>query len=147
MVRGVKEQRHIPLPRTYTRVIIPTKLSQIPTPETARKWTHPKRIADQLMSYEEDFDVSLLLGTNCARAIKPRKVIPGNDDDPYAQRTTLGWGIIGMVEPGRCNCEERVDVHRIVSCEVQLEPPKMCYFALKTHTKEILTPSSSKPNV
>ena len=45
-----------------------------------------------------------------------------------------------MVEPGRCNCEARVDVHRIVSCEVQLEPKKMCYFALKTHTKEILTP-------
>ena len=45
-----------------------------------------------------------------------------------------------MVELGRCNCEARVDVHRIVSCEVQLEPKKRCYFALKTHTKEILTP-------
>ena len=72
--------------------------------------------------------------------LAPREVIPGNDEDPYAQRTTLGWGIIGMVEPSRCNCEERVDVHRILSCEVQLELQKMCYFALKTHTKEILTP-------
>ena len=33
-----------------------------------------------------------------------------------------------------------MDVHRIVSCKVQLEPKKLYYFALKTHTKEILTP-------
>ena len=80
------------------------------------------------MPYKKDLDVSLLLGINCARAIKPREVIPGNDDDPYAQRTTVGWGIIGMVEPGRCNCEARVDAHRIVSCEVQLEPKKNVLF-------------------
>lgn len=82
MVRGVKEQTDIPHPRTYTRNIIPAKRSQIPTPETARKWTHLKRIADQFMPYKKDLDVSLLLGINCARAIKPREVIPGNDDDP-----------------------------------------------------------------
>ena len=124
VVRGVREQTEIPFPRTSTRDIIPS----IRTPETARKWTHLKRIADQLMLYKEDLHVSLLLGINCARAIKPREVIPGNDDDPYAQRTTLGWGIIGMVEPGRCSCEARVDVHRIVTCEVKLEPEKNVLF-------------------
>ena len=54
VVRGVKEQTEILLPQTYTRDIIPS----IPTPETARKWTHLKRIADQLMPYKEDLDVS-----------------------------------------------------------------------------------------
>ena len=54
IVRNVKEQTEIPLPRTFTRDIIPS----IPTPETARKWTHLKRIADQLMPYKEDLDVS-----------------------------------------------------------------------------------------
>ena len=33
-----------------------------------------------------------------------------------------------------------MDVYRIVSCKVQLEPKKLYYFALKTHTKKILTP-------
>lgn len=99
VVCGVKEQTDIPHPRTYTRDI-PAKRSQIPTPETARKWTHLKRIADHLIPYKEDLDVSLLLGINYAHAIKPREVIPGNDNDPYAQSTTLSWGIIGMVEPG-----------------------------------------------
>ena len=42
------------------------------------------------MPYKEELDVSLLLGINWARAIKPREVIPGNDDDPYAKRRALG---------------------------------------------------------
>ena len=39
------------------------------------------------MPYKEEVDVALLLGINCARAIKPREIIPGNDNDPYAKRT------------------------------------------------------------
>ena len=39
----------------------------------------------------------LLIGLNCPRAIKPLEVIPGKDNDPYAKRTALGWGIIGLV--------------------------------------------------
>lgn len=38
VVRGVKEETDIPLPRTYTRSIIPSRRSHIPRPETARKW-------------------------------------------------------------------------------------------------------------
>ena len=51
------------------------------------------------MPYKEEVDVAFLLGINCARAIKPREIIPGNDNDPYAKRTALGWGVVGMVEP------------------------------------------------
>lgn len=53
------------------------------------------RITDQLTPYKEDLDVSSVLGIKCARAIKPREVIPGNKDDPYAQRTALIWGSSG----------------------------------------------------
>ncbi len=27
----------------------------------------------------------------------PREVIPGKSNEPYAQRTDLGWGVIGSV--------------------------------------------------
>lgn len=77
----------------------------MPTPETARMWTLLKRIRDQLTPYKEDLDVSSVLGIKCARAIKPREVIPGNEDDPYAQRTALIWGIFRMVERSRWNCK------------------------------------------
>ena len=35
------------------------------------------------MPYKEDIEVGILISTNCPRAIKPREVIPGLDDDPY----------------------------------------------------------------
>ena len=140
VVRGANESTEIPLPRTYTRDIIPAKRSQIPRPETACKWSHLKRIASHLMPYDDNLDVGLLIGINCARAIKPREIIPGNDDDPYAKRTALGWGIIGMTAPDATGYDDGVRVNCIVSREVQFSPRKMCHFALKTHTKEIFTP-------
>ena len=39
----------------------------------------------------------LLIGSNCSQAIVPREVIPGKQNEPYAQRTDLVWGIIGNV--------------------------------------------------
>ena len=42
-------------------------------------------------------DVGILIRCYCPRALKPREVIPGKGDDPYAIRTLLGWGIVGPV--------------------------------------------------
>ena len=139
VVCGVNESTYICLSRTYTRDIIPAKRSQIPRPETAPKWPHLKRIADMynLMPYKEEVDVALLLGINCARAIKPREIIKGNNNDPYAKRTALGWGVVGMVEPDTYKGEESVGVNRVAAYEVPFSPKKMCHFVLKTHTKEI----------
>ena len=53
------------------------------------------------MPYREDVEVGLLIGANCARAMKPTEVIPGLEDDPYAKKTALGWRVIGVVSPTR----------------------------------------------
>ena len=91
-VRGVNETTEIILPRTYTRNVIPARRSQIPRHDTALKWPHLESMAshDYLMPLDTEAEVGLLIGANCARAIKPHKVIPGNDNDPYAKRTALG---------------------------------------------------------
>lgn len=138
VVRGVNEDSEISLPRTYTRDIIPAKRSQIPRPETARKWPHLKRIANHLMPYNDNLDVGLLLGINCARAIKPREIIPGSDDDPYVKRTALGWGVIGMVSPCASECEE-LGVNRIFSREVQHDPKKPATLLLRRTRRRYLT--------
>ena len=99
------------------------------------------------MPYKDDLDVGLLLGINFASAIKPREIIQDNDDDPYAKRTALGWGVIGIVRPrdfknsGEDDC---IGVNRIITREVQFSQKKTCHFALKTHTKEILSPLQVK---
>lgn len=68
--------------------------------------------------------------------------IPGREDDPYAKKTALGWGVIGVVNPIKnkeddsyCTC------HRIASLEVNPSNGKRMYhFALKTKVKDIFQP-------
>ena len=94
------------------------------------------------MRLDEDAEVGLLIGLNCARAIKPLEVIPGKQDDPYAKKTALGWGIIGAV---RSSNEEDPDIacNRVVTCEVQGAPKgRVCHFAFKTQVKEVISPSN-----
>ena len=88
-------QVDIPLPKAYTRNLIPGLRGQIPRPETARKYEHLKTIADEIPPYDEQLSIGLLIGNNCARALKPRSVVPGKSNDPYAIRTILGWGVVG----------------------------------------------------
>ena len=74
----------------------------------------------------------------CARAIKPTEVIPGGEDDPYAKKTALGWGVIGVVSPNKNEDDNHCSCHRIASLQVQPSNGKrMCHFALKTQTKEV----------
>ena len=63
--------------------------------ETALKWKHLAEIADSTPPHFESAESGLLLGTSCSRTIKPREVKPGQDDQPWAVRTMLGWGIVG----------------------------------------------------
>lgn len=95
---------------------------QIPRPETAHNWPHLTPIVDQLMPYREGIRVGLLIGTNCMHAIKQMEVIPRKEEDLYARKSALGWGVIGIVNPTKneeddshCSC------HCIASLEVNLE--------------------------
>ena len=149
-VRGVNETTEIILPRAYTRNVIPARRSQIPRHDTALKWPHLESMASHLIPLDTEAEVGLLIGANCARAIKPHVMIPGNDDDPYAKRTALGWGIFGEINPqgeDDSNDDSRDDVfcNPTATCDVQQEiqatsNKKACYFALKTQVKEILSP-------
>ena len=83
-------------------------------------WPCLKRVANQLMPYRHDIHVGLLLEVNCARVTRPGEIITGTDDDPYAKKTTLGWGVIGIVDRKEydkdsieCSC------NRIVSKEIK----------------------------
>ena len=139
-IRGVDDDAMISLPTTYTRNVIPAQRSQIPDPRSARKWTHLHVIAENLMKPRDDVEIGLLIGANCPRAIKPREVIPGADDDPYAVRTSLGWGIIGSISATK-ETEDMVGVNNVVSRVVENgKITRRCYFAFRTVTKELITP-------
>ena len=82
----------------------------------------------------------------------PREIIPGNDNGPYAQRTELGWGIIGNVTKSMRGQNEEQEgaehvTYRVTSRSATnstLSQQKICYFWTKTSAKEIINPDVSK---
>ena len=145
VVRGINEEIEVSLPRTYSRDEIPAKRSQIPRPESVSGWSHLQRIANNLMPYQHNVDVGLLIGANCTKAIKPREVIPGADDDPYAVRTTLGWGVIGIMNRTTANSQ---DNHCFCNCIVlreidcnQTKLKTISHLVAKTQAKEVFAPA------
>ena len=125
----------VKMPVAFTRELVSANRSQIPKPEVAREWQHLKPIADKLTPYHPDAEISILIGNNCPKAIRPREIVAGEDDEPYAQRTILGWGVIGRVcksrdkeggEKGVCN--------RVAASEINSR------FAFSTRAKEIIDP-------
>ncbi|XP_061736975.1 uncharacterized protein LOC133539000 [Nerophis ophidion] len=93
-VRGFYSGEKIALPPVYTREFIPANRTHIPTGETAKAWSHLKYLQDEIPP-PQDCGVGLLIGYNCSQALLPREVVSGKENQPYAQRTDLGWSIIG----------------------------------------------------
>ena len=130
----------IDLPKAYTSDLIPSFKGQIPTPDVARKWSHLYRIKDQLLPIQDDMVVGVLIGCNCPKALKPRDVIPGGEDDPYAIKTSLGWGILGPANlPEHDN---GFTCHRIVAASDGSN--RSVKFVTKEQTKEIIDPEVIK---
>ncbi len=142
VVRGVNEEAEINLPRTYTRTAIPAKRGQIPRRETAEQWNHLNAIATKMIPYQRNVEVGLLIGLSCTKAIKPKEVIPGSEDEPYAVRTVLGWGVIGVVDKNSGVYEENsnISVNRTIANEVKPQDQGRFRLALNTQVKEVLSP-------
>ena len=138
MVRGFDSTLKISLPSMYTRCIMPANRSHIPSGEMIHKWPHLKEIKDKLMPITS-CEIGLLIGYNCSRALIPREVIaPPQGDGPYAQRSDLGWGIVGVVDQ-----VQEVDLigfsHRILTYSVLGSDKPVC-FSMKASTKELVSP-------
>ncbi|KAJ8375840.1 hypothetical protein SKAU_G00064200 [Synaphobranchus kaupii] len=48
---------------------------------------------------QQSCDVGLLIGYNCPQALVPRQVVCGEENQPFAQRTDLGWSVVGYGNP------------------------------------------------
>ncbi|XP_026136037.1 uncharacterized protein LOC113113774 [Carassius auratus] len=121
-VRGFSLDSSIYLPPVYTRDFIPFERTHIPTCETAKRWRHLEVIAEEMPALM-DCGVGLLIGYDCSRALAPRQVINGGDEEPYAIKTDLGWSIIGGT-PNGVNSKDVTSIcHRISVRELPLVTP------------------------
>ena len=96
-----------------------------------------KPIADKLTRYNPDAEISILIGNNCQRAIRPSEIVVGEDDESYAQRTILGWGVIGRV----CKSSDVENTDKGV-CNRDAASEIRCQFAFATKAKEIIGPGN-----
>jgi len=146
-IEGLDKRAQVDLPKTYARPSIPCRRDQIPTPETAEKWPHLQKIKSKLAKYDENLDVGLLIGCNCPKALKPKEVILGRNEDPYAVRTLLGWSIVGPVVTADLHqdTDETAAIsHRIGAQEVVPDTKDSLMFVLDSETKEVISPSAIK---
>lgn len=130
-VRGCLAQEYIELPPTYTREYIPLERNGVPTRETARKWTHLLSIAEEMPDLL-NCPAGLLIGFDCARALKPKQVVSGEDYDPYAVKTDLGWSIVGSMKPWGTSEDATGVCHRISVRELPAITPSSVIKALET---------------
>ena len=142
VAQSLDEATFIDLPKAYSRESIPSRRNQIPSPEIAGKWPHLEWLKCEIPPVKTDVEVGVLIGCNCPKALKPRKVVLGNDEDPYAVRTLLGWGIIGPVNPSNdllVGEDDTSTCHRVVTCEIggtRFDNR----FVVDAQTKEVINP-------
>ena len=123
--KGVKYGRRVPglsirsltgivssLPTMIECDSIPKDKHDIPTPETARRFSHLESIASEIPSLDDAADIHLLIGRDAPELLKVREFKNGPIGTPWAQRLTLGWTIIGQVCLDLVDGPTHVLVHR-----------------------------------
>ena len=128
---------HLDMPRAYVRQHIPADRDEIPRPEAASRWPHLQRVVKDIPPYMEDVEIGALIGLNCPRAVRPREVIHGKQNDPYAVRSLLGWHING---PIKREGNGAVQCHRIRIHEPSAVDEASGYIVVERSVKEQLTP-------
>ena len=83
-----------------------------------------------------------MIGNNIPRVIRPREIVCGKEDEPYAQRSILGWGLVGVMCLSRSSKE--IVSHRIKLDENLTSSHCSPRLALNTQAKEIIAPQTVK---
>ena len=74
-VLDYQRENVVKLPAAFSSPLIPANRSQIPKPDAVSHWKDLQRVTKELMPYRADIEVSLLIGTNCTKAIRPREIV------------------------------------------------------------------------
>ncbi|XP_069140958.1 uncharacterized protein [Argopecten irradians] len=85
------------LPQLIECNSIPSDDSEIPTPEIVSHFSHLDSIASCLPEYRSDCSIGLLIGRDVPEAHHIHQQITGPRGSPFAQKTRLGWVIVGEV--------------------------------------------------
>ena len=76
---------------------LPSNRDEIPSRQVAEQCPHLAHIASEIPEIIESANIELLIGRDLTSAHIVNQQIVGNGDDPFAQRLSLGWVIVGQV--------------------------------------------------
>ena len=94
-VRSIDGTTAVDFPKAYNEQSLAVDQNEIPAKECLKQWPHLYEIADEIPEFDADVPVGLLSGVNCPTALRPMKVVRETNNGPFAQKTVLGWCIIG----------------------------------------------------
>ena len=144
-IRGLFSSKKITVPTVYTRDFIPANRTHIPVPETAKAWPHLEHLAEPI-SPQKECEIGLLIGYNCPQALMPREVVCGEENQPFAQKTDLGWSIVSYGVPIEHYGDAFGVSHRIIVKQVVPETPSIVklkgevHYVCNTEVSEMVTP-------
>lgn len=148
-IRGLFSKKKLTVPVAYTHDFTPANCSHIPTPDTARAWSHLEHLTEYIAPLW-DCEIGLLLGYNCTQTLMPREVVCGEENQPYAQKTDLGQSIISYCD----SCDAGSDVIGVSHCitvkqvRPETEPTtrlkNKVHYICKTQIKEVTFPDIIK---
>ena len=100
-VRGVYHDQVINLSMVYSRRTIPANRDHIPKTGMIDGWPHLEPLRNHLMP-KSNCEVGLLIGYDCPKALAPKEILqsPVIVNGPFGMKTSLGWGIVGIVGYG-----------------------------------------------
>ena len=111
VVSDLNGGKPIELPKTFVRDKIPGS-EQIPHPKSFHKWTHLRRVIDQLTPPIQNTKAGLLVGTNCPEAVEPKDFVASQSGGPFAVLTFAGWTVVGLL--CMSNNAPEIDCNRII---------------------------------
>ena len=97
VVESVSNNLQMKLPPVIECDNIPDNQTEIPTPDVARHYPHLHDIAHQLHEHDASMKIMLLIGRDLSSAHHVLEQKLGPPRSPFAQRSPLGWTIIGDV--------------------------------------------------
>lgn len=97
VIEPISDNHQLKLPPVLECDNIPNSQTEIPTPDIARHYPHLQDIARDLHPLDPSMDVLLLIGRDLPEAHHVIDQRLGPPRFPFAQRSPLGWTIIGDV--------------------------------------------------
>jgi hypothetical protein len=115
----------VKLPAVHAMTRFPVLKESMADSDDVKKWVHLRDINVPQMRQLIDSDVMLLIGQDVPQALLPLEVREGQEGEPYATRTVLGWTLNGPIgqsvdTTGTCNLIQ-AGVGPEVSLESQVE--------------------------